>query len=58
VNIPLTLTEADRFRVVDNRVVRRIFGTKREETAAERRKLHNEELHNLNSLLNIIIVLK
>jgi hypothetical protein len=35
--------------VFDNRVLRRIFGTKRDEVMGEWRKLHNEELHNLSS---------
>jgi hypothetical protein len=33
----------------ENRVLRRIFGPKRDEVTGERRKLHNEELHNLYS---------
>jgi hypothetical protein len=32
-------------RVFENRVLRKIFGIKREKVAGERRKLHNEELH-------------
>jgi hypothetical protein len=35
--------------VFENRVLRRIFGPKREEVTGEWRKLHNEELHNLYS---------
>jgi hypothetical protein len=34
-------------RVFENRVLRRIFGPKRDEVTGEWRKLHNEELHNL-----------
>jgi hypothetical protein len=34
-------------RVFENRVLRRIFGPKREEVAGGWRRLHNEELHNL-----------
>jgi hypothetical protein len=34
-------------RVFENRVLRRIFGTKRDEVTGDCRKLHNEELHNL-----------
>jgi hypothetical protein len=33
--------------VSENRVLRRIFGPKRDETTRERRKLHNEELHDM-----------
>jgi len=38
----LTLWEERRLRVFENRVLRRIFGTKRDEVAREWRKLHNE----------------
>jgi hypothetical protein len=40
--------------VFENRVLRRIFGPKRDEVTGELRKLHNEELHNLYSSPNII----
>jgi hypothetical protein len=40
--------------VFENRVLRRIFGPKRDEVTGEWRKLHNEELHNLYSSSNII----
>jgi hypothetical protein len=43
----LTLREEHRLRVFENRVLRRIFGPKRDEVTGEWRKLHNEELHNL-----------
>jgi hypothetical protein len=39
-------------------VVRRIFGPKRDEVTGERRKLHNEELHDLYSLPSTIRVMK
>jgi hypothetical protein len=35
--------------VFENRVLRRIFGSKRDEVTGEWRKLHSEELHNLYS---------
>jgi hypothetical protein len=38
-----------RLRVFENRVLRRIFGPKRDEVTGEWRKLHNEELHKLYS---------
>jgi hypothetical protein len=41
-------------RVFENRVLRRIFGPKRDEVTGGWRKLHNEELHNLYSSLSII----
>jgi hypothetical protein len=41
-------------RVFENRVLRRIFGPKRNEVTGEWRKLHSEELHNLYSSLDII----
>jgi hypothetical protein len=40
--------------VFENRIVRRIFGPKRDEVTREWRKLHNEELHNLYSSADII----
>jgi hypothetical protein len=44
--------------VFENRVLRRIFGPKRDEVTGEWRKLHNEELHNLYSSPNIISRIK
>jgi len=44
--------------VFENRVLRRIFGAKREEGAEDWRRLHNKEIHNLYSSLNIIRVNK
>jgi hypothetical protein len=40
--------------VFENRVLRRIFGPKRDEVTGEWRKLHSEELHNLYSSSDII----
>jgi hypothetical protein len=42
--------------VLENRVLRRIFGPKRDEITGECRKLHNGELHNLYSSPDIIII--
>jgi hypothetical protein len=50
----LTLKEEHRLRVFENRVLRRIFGPKRDEITGEWRKLHNGELHNLYSSPDII----
>jgi hypothetical protein len=42
------LGKEHRLRVFEKRVMRRIFGPKRDEMTEESRKLHNEELHNLS----------
>jgi hypothetical protein len=44
--------------VFENRVLRRIFGWKREEVMQEWRKLHNEKLHDLYSSPSIIKIVK
>jgi hypothetical protein len=54
----LTLREEHRLRVLENRVLRRIFGSKRDEVTVGRRKLHNEELRDLYSLPSIIRMIK
>jgi hypothetical protein len=54
----ITLREERRLRVFENRVLRRIFGPKRDEVTGEWRKLHNEELHILYSSTNIIRQIK
>jgi hypothetical protein len=53
----LTQSEGHRLRVFENRVLRRIFGPKREEVVGSWRRLHNEELHNLYTSPNIITVI-
>jgi len=45
----LTLRVECRLRMFENRVLRRIFGPKRDEVTGEWRKLHNEELNDLYS---------
>ena len=56
--LSLTLREERRLRVFENRVLRRIFGPKRDEVTVEWRKLHNEELNVLYSSPNIVWVIK
>jgi hypothetical protein len=46
--------EEHRWRVFENRVLRRIFGSKGEEMVGGWRRLHNEERHNLYASPNII----
>jgi hypothetical protein len=53
----LSLWEEHRLRVFENRVLRRIFGPKREGDGSWR-KLHNDELHSLYSSQNIVRVIK
>ena len=55
---PLTLREVRTLRMFENRVLRRIFGPKRDEVTAEWRKLHNQDLNDLHSSLNIVRVIK
>jgi hypothetical protein len=50
--------EERRLRVFENRVLRGIFGPKRDEVTGEWRKLHNEDLNDLYSLPNIVRVVK
>ena len=53
----LTLREESRLRVFENRILRRIFGPKRDENG-EWRRLHNEELRSLYRSPNIVRVIK
>jgi transcription termination factor 2 len=54
----LTVKEEHKLRVFENRVLRRIFGPKRDGVMGGWRKLHNEELHNLYSSPSIIRIIK
>jgi hypothetical protein len=52
----LTLKEELKLSIFENRVLRRIFGPKRDEMVGGWRKLHNEKLHNLYCSPSIIEV--
>jgi hypothetical protein len=52
------LREERRLRVFENRVLRRVFGPKRDEVTGEWKKLHNNELNDLYSSPNIVRVIK
>ena len=54
----LTLREERRLRVFENRVLRRIFGPRRDEVTGEKGKIHNEELNDLYCSHNIVLVMK
>jgi hypothetical protein len=54
----LTLREEHRLRVFENRVLRRLFGPKRDEVMGGLRKLHNKVLHDLYSSPSIIRIIK
>jgi hypothetical protein len=56
--LSLTLREEHRLKVFGNRVLRRIFGPKRDEVTGGWRELHNEELHGLYSSPSIVRVIK
>jgi len=52
------LREKRRLRVFEKRMLRRVFGPKRDEVTGEWRKLHNEELSDLYSLPNTVRMVK
>ena len=54
----LTLSEEHSLRVFENRMLRRIFGPKRNDITGKWRKLHNEALNDLYSSPNIVWMLK
>jgi hypothetical protein len=54
----VTLREEHRLRVFENRVLRGIFGPKRDKVTGQRRKLHSVELHNFYSSPDIIRQIK
>jgi hypothetical protein len=53
-----TLREERKLRVFENRMLRKVFGPKRDKVTGEWRKLHNEGLNDLYSLPNIVRVVK
>jgi hypothetical protein len=55
---PLTLREEHKLRVFENRVLRRIFGPKRDRVTGGWRKVHNEGLNDLYSTPSIIRIMK
>jgi len=54
----LTMREKRRLRVFQNRVMRRIFGPKRDEVRGEWRRLVNEEINEMYSSPNIVWVVQ
>jgi hypothetical protein len=54
----LTLREERKLRVFENKVLRRIFGPRRDEVTGEWRRLHIEELNDLYSSPNVVRVIK
>ncbi len=54
----LTKAHENRFRVFENKVLRKIFGAVRDEETGEWRKLHNDELHQRYASPDIVRVIK
>jgi hypothetical protein len=54
----LTLSNEHRLKVLENRVLRRIFGSKRDEVTGGWIKLHNDGLHNLYCSSSIVRIIK
>jgi len=53
-----TMRETRRLIVLKTGVLKRVFGPKRDEVTEERRRIHNEELYDLYSSPNIILMIK
>lgn len=58
VKLALILREKHRLRVLQNRVMRKSYGRKREEVKGDWRKMYKEKLHDLNSSANNTMVIK
>ena len=58
VKLSLTLREERKLRVFENRVLRRLFGPRRDEVTGDWRRLNNEELNDLYPSHNIVRVIK
>jgi hypothetical protein len=56
--LSLTLRKEHRLRVFDNRLLKKIFGPKRNVVTGDWRRLHNEEFYDLCSSLNMIQVME
>ena len=54
----MTLREERKLRVFENKVLRRIFGPRRDEVTGDWTRLHNEQLNDLYSSHNIVLVIK
>jgi hypothetical protein len=54
----VTLREEHRLKALESRVLRRIFGPKRDEVTGDWRKMHSDELRDLYSSTNIVWVIK
>jgi hypothetical protein len=54
----LTLTEEHRLRLFENMMLRKVFGSKRDDAARDQKRLYIEELLDLHSSPNIIWVIK
>ena len=57
-NLVVEIAEERKLRMFENRVLRRIFGRRRDEVTGEWRRLHNEELNDFYSSPNIVRVIK
>jgi hypothetical protein len=58
VKLGLTFCEKRRVRVFENRVLRKIFGSKKDSITGDWRRIHNEELYNLYYSKNVIQAIK